>query len=130
MTFNSNFCRKSCQVSTAPSRVHALPELPARGKLKDLAHIDIHPVSLRACGAYVRRGYEIFSIRVEDIDDTLTTVKDEPDLKSLVPKEYHSYLDVFSPKEAEKLPPHQDYNHEIVLEKDQKLAFGPLYSMS
>jgi hypothetical protein len=34
-------------------------------------------------------------------------------LRKRLPKEYHEFLDVFSKKEADKLPPHRPYNHKI-----------------
>jgi hypothetical protein len=37
---------------------------------------------------------------------------------------------VFSPKEAEKLPPHQPYDHDIKLKDGQTPPWGPLYPMS
>ncbi len=129
LTFNSSFCRKNCQTPSRPSRTHALPELPKRDKSEDLTRLDISSVSLRACDAYVRRDYEMFTIRIEDIEEALNK-KDKPDPRDIVPEEYHEFLDVFSLKEAEKLPPHRDYDHEIVLEEGKKLPFGPLYSMS
>lgn len=46
------------------------------------------------------------------------------------PAELKNYADVFSPKEAEKLPPHNPYNHEIKLVEGQTAPFGPLYPMS
>lgn len=71
----------------------------------------------------------MFTIRIEDIEEALNK-KDKPDPRDIVPEEYHEFLDVFSPQEAEKLPPHCDYYHEIVLKEEKKLPFGPLYPMS
>lgn len=48
----------------------------------------------------------MFTIRIEDIEEALNK-KEKPDPKDIVPEEYHEFLDVFSPKEAEKLPPHR-----------------------
>ncbi len=47
-----------------------------------------------------------------------------------IPKEYHDYLDVFSKVEADKLPDHTEYDHEMPLEKGAKVPFGPIYSLS
>ncbi|SPC63905.1 uncharacterized protein UHOD_11372 [Ustilago sp. UG-2017b] len=46
------------------------------------------------------------------------------------PYEYHQYLDVFSRVEADKLPPHCTYNHQIPLEEGKSPPFGPIYSLS
>ncbi|KAG0158458.1 hypothetical protein PDIDSM_5972 [Penicillium digitatum] len=40
------------------------------------------------------------------------------------------FAEVFSPKEAERLPPHRSYDHKMVLQEDKPLPFGPLYPMS
>ncbi len=47
-----------------------------------------------------------------------------------IPPEYHQYLDVFSEAKAEALPPHRHYDHEIALDPDAKLPYGPIYSLS
>ena len=52
------------------------------------------------------------------------------DLFSKLPPDYHSYADVFSVSESDKLPPHQTYDHAINLEPGIKPDHGPLYGMS
>jgi hypothetical protein len=47
-----------------------------------------------------------------------------------LPKEYHEFLEVFSKKEADKLPPHRSYDHKIQLKEGAEPPFGPLYDMS
>ena len=53
----------------------------------------------------------------------------DPDLTKL-PKEYHEFADVFSKKEAEKLPEHRKYDHHIPLQEGTTPPFGPVYSLS
>jgi hypothetical protein len=45
-------------------------------------------------------------------------------------EELREFQDVFSPKEAEKLPPHRPGDHHIELIPGGELPFGPLYGMS
>ncbi|KAJ1019361.1 hypothetical protein NDA13_006277 [Ustilago tritici] len=52
------------------------------------------------------------------------------DLPNIIPPEYHQYLDMFSKVEADKLPPHHTYNHQIPLEEVKTLPLGPIYSLS
>ena len=52
-----------------------------------------------------------------------------PDL-SLIPEEYHDLLDIFTEREAEKLPPHRPYDHTIPLELGTTPPFGTIYSAS
>jgi len=48
----------------------------------------------------------------------------------LLPKTYWEYLDVFSRKEANELPPYRPYDHAIDLLPDKEPPYGPLYPMS
>ncbi|SPC67056.1 uncharacterized protein UHOD_11464 [Ustilago sp. UG-2017b] len=51
-------------------------------------------------------------------------------LSDIIPPEYHQYLNVFSRVEADKLPPHRTYDHQIPLEEGKSPPFGPIYSLS
>jgi Reverse transcriptase (RNA-dependent DNA polymerase)/RNase H-like domain found in reverse transcriptase len=74
-------------------------------------------------------GHELFSASMADIEKTLAPKKNtDPALK--LPKEYHDYLDVFSRRDADKLPEHRPYDHKITLEPGKQPTFGPLYGMS
>jgi hypothetical protein len=53
-----------------------------------------------------------------------------PEPRNLLPEKLKDYADVFLPKEAKKLPPHRNYNHNIRLQEDKTPPFGPLYPMS
>ena len=47
-----------------------------------------------------------------------------------VPPQFHDFLDVFSPTEVKKLPPHRPYDINIDLEDGTTPPFGPIYSLS
>jgi len=49
---------------------------------------------------------------------------------SLVSQEYHEFADLFSKKEADKLPLHRPYDHAIPLEPGKAPLFGPIYKLS
>jgi hypothetical protein len=52
-------------------------------------------------------------------------------VRKLVPECYHNYLDVFSPIEVTKLPPHRPgFDIEIEIEEGKSPPFGPIYSLS
>jgi len=53
----------------------------------------------------------------------------DPNL-STIPPEYHEFADLFSKKEADKLPAHRSYNHAIPLESGKAPSFGPIYKLS
>jgi hypothetical protein len=47
-----------------------------------------------------------------------------------VPLHYHRNLQVFDQSQADKLPPHRDWDHEIKLKPNTTPPHGPLYNMS
>jgi len=53
----------------------------------------------------------------------------DPDLSSISP-EYHEFADLFSKKEANKLPAYRSYDHTISLEPGKAPPFGPIYKLS
>jgi hypothetical protein len=96
--------------------------------IPNLNHRDVATVSIYAMRAYVRRGYRIGMVTLEDLDEALQQEGDE--LKLQLPTVLQDYADVFSPKKADKLLPHRSYDHEIRLTSDKKLPFRKIYSMS
>ncbi len=56
--------------------------------------------------------------------------KPETDPRTVVPEEYHDLLDVFSKKNSDTLPPHQKYDHKIILKEEQKHGHAPFYKIS
>ena len=78
---------------------------------------------------------QVFAASIADINKALAPKK-IVDIKSLLPKHYQSYYELFNPKEASKLPPHRGpgVDHKIELEpkdgQQPQPPWGPLYSMS
>jgi hypothetical protein len=73
------------------------------------------------------KGVYIFAASIADINKALAP-KRTVDVKSLLPKQYQSYLDLFSPKAAARLPPHQEpgVDHRIKLQsKDSQQPQPP-----
>lgn len=141
-TFDSEYCRNNCNLPDRPTRIPALHDVPQKtrpaavpDRPEKLRHLDIAKVSLRACAAYARRNYRIFEVSIEQIDELLASTdplnpSDPVDLGDLLPQELWEFMDVFSPKEAEKLPPHRAHDHDIRLLEGKTPPFGPLYPMS
>ena len=61
---------------------------------------------------------------VLDDDETLETLPDH------IPSVYSEFSDVFSGKNADKLPPRRPYDHSIDLEPGSTPPFGPIYKQS
>ncbi len=81
-----------------------------------------------------RPSNEVFTTSLYEIDRILEE-RDEAEaeyqeLRSKVPEKYWEYLDVFSKRESDKLPPHREYDHRITLESPNSLSFSPLYKMT
>jgi predicted aspartyl protease len=51
-------------------------------------------------------------------------------LASSIPSGYHQFLHLFSEAEANKLPPHRAYDHQIPLQPNFTPPFGPIYTLS
>jgi hypothetical protein len=65
---------------------------------------------------------------LEDINEALKQEGEQ--VASHLPEALRDYVDVFSPKRADKLPPYRSYDHEIRLNSDKKLPFGRIYLIS
>jgi len=66
---------------------------------------------------------------MRDIDKALK-ITSSVDPATLLPPEYHDFLDVFSRELADTLPERRPYDHKIQLQKGKTPTFGPLYDMS
>lgn len=134
LRFNSPYCQQHCNMPGLPSKVTAMHTVPAkiRQRLKSapepLNQRDIFPVSLRAASMYARRSnVRLYAVTVAQIEDLLA---DHAEPEPTLPPEIADFFDVFSPKEADKLPPHRSGDHHIQLKEGATLPFGPLYGMS
>ncbi|KAK7570621.1 hypothetical protein V3481_007378 [Fusarium oxysporum f. sp. vasinfectum] len=133
-TFNSPYCQRFCNTPTRPAKIKALQTVPKKFLRRmeqnippSLRQKDILPISLRAVKLYSqRKRCHFFTVTLEQIDRTLQ----KDNCKVNLPEELLEFQDVFSPKEAEKLPPHRVGDHHIELTPGSKLPFGPLYGMS
>jgi hypothetical protein len=54
----------------------------------------------------------------------------KPDIRTIVPPEYHNYLKIFKKANTDKLPLHCPSGHTIPLMDGSKPPFGTLYSLS
>lgn len=79
---------------------------------------------------------EVFVTSLYEIDRIIDEKKgveleEAREIKQSLPHEYHAYLDVFSKKESDTLPPHRGPNdHRIELEGDAVPSYCPLYKQS
>ena len=66
-------------------------------------------------------------LSAQDVD---TAAKEADVDLSSIPLEYQEFADLFRKEEADKLPPHQPYDHTIPLEQGKTPPFGPIYKCS
>jgi hypothetical protein len=134
-TFDSEYCRKHYNTLARPIKIKILHDIPTKARSHNLPfrppefrHLNIAKVLLKACTMYSRRNCQLFTI-IKDINRYLQNAS-PPEPRDLLSKKLKDYADVFSPKEAEKLPPHRNYDYNIRLQKGKTPPFGPLYPMS
>ena len=76
-----------------------------------------------------KKNHEVFAISMKDIEKVLN-LKKSTDSVTVLSKEYHEFLDVFSRQLTDTLPSHQLYDHHIHLKFRSQLIFESLYDMS
>ena len=105
-----------------------LPQTPILGTKE----INIAMIGTDAyCATCRLKRAQVFTISMRDLEyQAEKETKPETDPRTVVPAEYHDLLDIFSKKNSDKLPPHQKYDHKIILEEKQKHGHAPLYKMS
>lgn len=92
--------------------------------------MDIAPISLQAASMYARRrSCRLYAVTLKQIDEVLAADPQNRNGPTL-PETIREFADVFSPQEAEKLPPHRPSDHHIPLIEGKTPPFGPLYAMS
>ena len=95
--------------------------------------IDFHSEFCKKnCNRHIEISDIDFKIENKNQDDfMLYSVSTDNDKETpQIPVEYSEYLDVFSEKASEQLPPHRNYDHKIVLHTNTQPPFGPIYSLS
>jgi hypothetical protein len=134
-TFDSEYCRKHYNTPARPIKIKTLHDIPTKArphnllfKPPELQYLNIAKMSLKACTIYSRRNCQLFTVIIKDIDRYLQNIS-PPEPRDLLPEELKDYADVFSPKEAEKLPPYRNYDHNIRLQEGKTPSFGLLYPM-
>ena len=110
-----------------PVPILATKELDPKAQDIDIAMIGVDAY----CVACRLKRAQVFALSMKDIQyQAEKEARAETNSTSVVPQEYHDFLDVFSKKDSDTLPPYRKYNHKIHLEKEQKPGYAPLYKMS
>ena len=110
--------------ATATSKIESVNEI----KLIDFAFIGGVPFTYLA----KQKNIEICMISIQNIEYQLKkATKTSADPKTMVPEEYHKFLDVFSKEALDTLSEHSKYDHRIQFLKGYKNhSNSPLQAMS
>jgi hypothetical protein len=134
-TFDSEYCRKYYNTPARPIKIKALHDVPTKARPHNLPfrppefrHLNIAKMLLKACTMYSRRNCQLFTVIIKNINRYLQNAS-PPEPRDLLSEELKDYADVFSPKEAKKLPLYRNYDHNIRLQEGKTPPFGPLYPM-
>jgi len=93
-------------------------------------HLEVYAIDSASFLRLARKkNHDLFAIFMRDIDKALK-ITPSVDPATLLPPEYHDFLDVFSRELADTLPERRLYDHKIQLQKGKTSTFGPLYDMS
>ena len=159
-TFNSDYCISNCLQRHKPVTMHSkgTKKTPMSESTKhgDIAEISAYAFMKMS----ERKGNQVIAMTAEDfehleLDDTrdgprLTAdvaaispedyekffhkMRKKPitseELKQKVPTVYHSWIDVWNPTDANKLPPHRSIDHEIKLQDGSAPPAKRAYGMS
>ena len=85
----------------------------------DTKEINIAIIGVDAyCATCTLKKAQVFAISMENLEyQAKKEARPETNLKSILSEEYHDFLNLFSKKNSNKLPPHQKYDHKIILEE-------------
>jgi len=93
-------------------------------------HLEIYAIDSASFLRLARKkNHDLFVISMRDIDKALK-ITPSVDSATLLPPEYHDFLDVFSRELADILSERRPYDHKIQLQEGKTSTFGPLYGMS
>ncbi|KAL1979106.1 hypothetical protein VTN96DRAFT_6844 [Rasamsonia emersonii] len=102
-----------------------------------LPKIDIAAIGGAAFYRHLKKkDTEIFITSLCEIDKLIQYKKEsgdgteEEELRKQIPACYHDYLDVFSRKASDTLPPSRTCDHKIELTRENMLGYSPLYKQS
>ncbi|KAI0991717.1 hypothetical protein K3495_g16470, partial [Podosphaera aphanis] len=74
---------------------------------------------------------QLFAITLADIQKALAPKKKTPTNLTKLPPQYKEFARLFKKELTDKLPPHRPgCDHQITLEPDKEVPWGPLYGMS
>ena len=126
--------RPPAPVRTPKPKKHPNPKTPERTTPVSKSTIKPPPVSMingAAMAVLFRQpGVNFGLLSLQDAQQMVEQAEATPTKESDIPEEYHEFTKVFSKEEADKLPPHREYDHRIPVEEGKTPPFGPIYQLS
>ena len=158
LTFKSDYCITHCLTQCKPVTIYSGKPMPKRlttsqydiaeisayafMKMSELRHNEViamwpqHFEMLEDCSneACASLTADVSAITAEDYEKFFDKIEKTPltkkALKTMVPSEYHEWLDVWNPVQANKLPPRRSVDHRIDLKEGALPPAKKAYGMS
>ena len=127
--FKSDHCRSVCLQSnnSYPISLDLEAKMSAKKPLPAMP-IPINSAAFSLLAA--KPDHQMFSVSLRDIEQVLKPKKCV-DPATVLPSQYHEFLNIFSKDNADKLPSlHPGVDHKIKMEPGTQAPSGPLYGMS
>ena len=72
----------------------------------------------------------VLTVWIKPVLGQLNATQEEDEAQAKIPRDYQEFYTMFKEEAHEKLPEHQDWDHEIPIEKEKKPTYGPIYALS
>lgn len=160
ITLNSDHCMSHCLLHSRPVTIHSDRHAQNnQSKIsistnKDIAEISAYAFmkmaekpenqvialwpkdfeQLENTGGKADFTADVSALTAEDYEKFFTKMRKKPpsmeQLRKLVPEAYHKWIEVWNPREANKLPPHRSIDHEVHLKDGSVPPAKRAYGMS
>ena len=73
---------------------------------------------------------KVLMVWIKPVLGQLNATQEEDEARAKIPRDYQEFCEMFKEEAHEKLPEHQDWDHEIPIEERKKPTYGPIYALS
>ena len=73
---------------------------------------------------------KVLIVWIKPVSGQLNATQEEDEAQAKIPRDYQEFYTMFKEEAHEKLPEHQDWDHEIPIEEGKKPTYGPIYALS
>ena len=73
---------------------------------------------------------KVLTVWIKPVSEQLNATQEEDEARAKIPRDYQEFYEMFKEEAHEKLPEHQDWDHEIPIKEGKKPTYGPIYALS